>query len=1041
MKSFISGIKIFLQSCLSIILGAIMAASIVNYVPYFWGRSLYIQTVILALTSILVALIVYYLLFSWIAHRLSRYSVLEITVLFIAAMFLGSMMRAILPLAAAPFSPINPYVMEITATGEKDTVIKNKGTEVYIVEIKADALTVAAEELFINGDWIKRKGHLISRYNQPASVTYRFDVGKKNEVSILFYTGPESGNVIVRTPDQVTKLDLFDYPNPGTIVKRFPVQPSPIWKRLDGIVLGFALFCMLAGILSKIVPQGNLLEAFKKWGFREKGDSLLPLEPIRAKDYVIGVVLALIMLGICVYISPRGHQNGFVDMAHDGYQLHTARDLKYGAIIFRDTFTQYGLLPDYLNAFSMILLGERLLSLKYLTSFLYALVIFFQYFITRAFLPRIPSFFTGLIWIFLGPYFIHGVMVSAHLYGTLFQVLSILVMFRYIRKPAFGLTIIAGLLNGIMWGMKQNVGAFQFGALFVFIILFHFLQSRDDGDVSRLKRQLPFHLFGLMLGFGGFIAASLSWLALNGALQDWYKQTLALAVAYGIMDKYVVSVNLPFLSPQINDFLQRLVSFLNFFIHNNILSLPEYNKYKFSDALWLLLRYSILGMGILEVFRAKGRDDRLVLMACVAFFGWFGLIPSNSFMHQWWSLTASFSMFAFIVWRWLSGYRPNPRIIVFCVLLIVVSFQNIYMRFDYLLGDLQTEKWSTVIQSPNILSGMRTDPQTAAFFAKIYADVSEYMEGHGDRPLMVFGSPWNGSLLLLSFNKQTESFHPAYWNVENAIPLLYPNYEKQMLAFIKEKRPLIITEVGGKLDQSTSLAQSAPDQCRTLFSGYHIIGRYPGTLVGFYYRAYEYLVLAPIENAPVLSLPSELSQQDLGLDLFGKDIPETFQKSSTSYANGLTLLGFDFSRPDKAGGNMAGFTLNTHWGANQKAESLRARILIEKKEKSTHETAGFAPEEKAPEFSLIRKNNPLQFIVDGLCLTETSFSAKPTPILPGIIYSSTHNIILPEYIQTGNYAIWLGIQGDDDDMTKITSTDLPRNGDMIELANFNIVER
>ena len=41
-------------------------------------------------------------------------------------------------------------------------------------------------------------------------------------------------------------------------------------------------------------------------------------------------------------------------MAHDGYQLRQALDLSHGAVIFRDTFDQYGPFNGYLNTIGFV---------------------------------------------------------------------------------------------------------------------------------------------------------------------------------------------------------------------------------------------------------------------------------------------------------------------------------------------------------------------------------------------------------------------------------------------------------------------------------------------------------------------------------------------------------------------------------------------------------------------------------------------------------------------------------------------------------------
>src|SRR5438552_1019164 len=84
--------------------------------------------------------------------------------------------------------------------------------------------------------------------------------------------------------------------------------------------------------------------------------------------------LATATLLVCVYFTPRGFESGFVDMAHDGYQLRQVLDLSHGGVIFRDTFDQYGPLHGYLNAAAFRAFGQRLLTIKYVIAVWYAAI-------------------------------------------------------------------------------------------------------------------------------------------------------------------------------------------------------------------------------------------------------------------------------------------------------------------------------------------------------------------------------------------------------------------------------------------------------------------------------------------------------------------------------------------------------------------------------------------------------------------------------------------------------------------------------------------
>ena len=113
-------------------------------------------------------------------------------------------------------------------------------------------------------------------------------------------------------------------------------------------------------------------------------------------------------------MAPFGFNAGFVDMAHDGYQLRQALDLWHGGTLFKDTFDQYGLLSPQLNQIGFAFFGQRLLGIKQFLALWYGVTAVLLYFLSRRFLDRVLSAATVGFWLLLAPFYQHGVMISPH---------------------------------------------------------------------------------------------------------------------------------------------------------------------------------------------------------------------------------------------------------------------------------------------------------------------------------------------------------------------------------------------------------------------------------------------------------------------------------------------------------------------------------------------------------------------------------------------------------------------------------------------------
>src|SRR5919201_4866497 len=174
-------------------------------------------------------------------------------------------------------------------------------------------------------------------------------------------------------------------------------------------------------------------------------------------DAALAITVAAATFAISAYLAPRGYQAGFVDMAHDGYQLRQVVDLSEGGVIFRDTFDQYGPLAGYLNTVGFLTLGRRLLSVKYFICGVYALIAVALFVLARQWLASVLPGFSVMVWLGLAPFFQHGVMILPHVYVLLFQTLAALAA---LSSPSLAPRrfVVVGALTGLSWAMKQSIG-------------------------------------------------------------------------------------------------------------------------------------------------------------------------------------------------------------------------------------------------------------------------------------------------------------------------------------------------------------------------------------------------------------------------------------------------------------------------------------------------------------------------------------------------------------------------------------------------------
>src|SRR5437773_143334 len=225
-------------------------------------------------------------------------------------------------------------------------------------------------------------------------------------------------------------------------------------------------------------------------------------------DLAIAGALGVVVLAVSVYFAPRGFHLGFVDMGHDGYQLRQMLDLSEGAVIFRDTFDQYGPLTGYLNTAGFLALGRRLLAVKYFLAGWYALIGGLLFMMARRWLSRSLAAFSVILWLGLAPFYQHGIMISAHVYVLFFQTVATLIALRAPHLAPRRYAVV-GVLAGLSAASKMSMGVAFLAAIILYLLLRMLVERGDWRPAAKAA-------VAVSLGFAIVLGIALALLWANG---------------------------------------------------------------------------------------------------------------------------------------------------------------------------------------------------------------------------------------------------------------------------------------------------------------------------------------------------------------------------------------------------------------------------------------------------------------------------------------------------------------------------------------------
>ena len=238
---------------------------------------------------------------------------------------------------------------------------------------------------------------------------------------------------------------------------------------------------------------------------------------------VLNLLLAGTFIAVtCSFFNPIARIG--VDPHHDGIMFKPALDVYQGDEIFRDTFTQYGFLSTWMQAFALKLLGPGLLSLKTFTVVMYGISIAAAAIMMSRYVSTTGLFLTFCIWLLLPPFYDSHepwsvFLVWSSVYACPFQICFVYLIWNAIgSRHRSQLFFLAGLTTVLIFHIRQPVGVFL--ALFQLVML-AFL-SHTSHNPGQGKRDIAMFIAG---GASGLLA-SLLYFIFTGSLSEWYLQNI-----------------------------------------------------------------------------------------------------------------------------------------------------------------------------------------------------------------------------------------------------------------------------------------------------------------------------------------------------------------------------------------------------------------------------------------------------------------------------------------------------------------------------------
>ncbi len=477
--------------------------------------------------------------------------------------------------------------------------------------------------------------------------------------------------------------------------------------------------------------------------------------PVRLQRILADLPLPLSLFILTTIIAGSFSMIG-VDPHHDGIMFVPALNVARGAILFRDTFTQYGALTTFLQSWALNLFGHYLITIRLLTALCYGFIAVLLYGIGTKLMPRPLVVLTIIFWILTAPYYLVTFLPWASVYALLFQLAGTYALIRHSDSGHDSLLFWAGAATACTFLTRQPGGVFMAMAIYAYFFI-----AAVTGRTS--LRLLPKKLFLFTSGVLIPLACFGIWLAIVGAQRDFWLQSIQFAYNFGTNRPHTI---LPALFP----------------------TGPDY--------LWLFFPIASIFVGILylvELCKTQSRTAHMVLITTiVGLSAWLQYYPVPDNRHFYWGATGMYligTIAIYEIFRRLLFFIPKHRIHIAIgisgVILIGLCYPQVSVR---IMGGLDKLRQSYVtVTKPEILRGMLLSKDEAAFYTSVADNMDAYFK---ENPR---GNVVNLSrdALYMAVDPRIHSTNPLYINWAE-LYVIYPNFPYDMRAYVAQNHPLAI---------------------------------------------------------------------------------------------------------------------------------------------------------------------------------------------------------------------------------------------------------
>ncbi len=458
-----------------------------------------------------------------------------------------------------------------------------------------------------------------------------------------------------------------------------------------------------------------------------------------------------------------------VDPHHDGILIKPAFDVLDGKMLFKQTYNQYGALTVLIQALALLIFGRYLIVIRLLTALFYGLSSVFLWLIIKRFTPKLISGLICVIWILLAPFYRIIFLPWSSIYALFTTLLTAYFLILSIEKKNVIWLFLSGITSGLTFWFKQPNGIYLTTAIFIYFLILKLLHIRSSSTHTRQMK-----LF--FLGFFSVCAIILLWLFVNGAVIDWFKQSILLAFNFAVSvgsknDNFIIGLFNAFFPPSLGPI--------------SVWALPP-----MVVIILLIKAFYIIKSSTTD----KSYHLKILSLSLVALSSWLNYFPVNDIRHTFWASPLLIGLLIYGIWEMLKSIKAGTsffdwliKIFIFMFFLLIIFFVDIRARLGFALQKFNQRYYS--VSQPKVLKYMLLTKEEAEDYYYFSRQMDNFFSKYPNFNLITIGQ----NALYFTFNSHASNFHPFY--IYEGLLLnsgLYPDFTDKLNKQIAYEKVLII---------------------------------------------------------------------------------------------------------------------------------------------------------------------------------------------------------------------------------------------------------